>query len=213
MNWLAHLLLSEADVESRLGNLLADIVKGTVREELNSNIQHGIKCHLVIDKFTDSHIVVQRSKDRINPSYRRFAGVLVDVFYDHYLAKNWSEYSHVSLDEFTAKIYKSFQAYQGEIPVTVTEMITRMAVEDWLGAYRNVAGVENTLERISKRLSMRCLRRPSSFAVRGASRREVRATPLTPAVSELTTHYDAFEDDFQEFFPELISHVQNWCLV
>jgi acyl carrier protein phosphodiesterase len=193
MNWLAHLLLSEPDVESRLGNLLADIVKGSVREQLNSNIQHGIKCHLVIDKFTDSHIIVQRSKDLINPSYRRFAGVLVDVFYDHYLAKNWSEYSHVSLDEFTAEIYKSFQSYQGEIPVKVAEMITRVAVEDWLGAYRNVAGVENTLERISKRLSMR-----------------ERIFILTPAVSELITHYDAFEHDFQEFFPELISHVQNW---
>lgn len=196
MNWLAHLFLSEPNVESRLGNLLADIVKGSARQELNSNIQRGIECHLIIDKFTDSHIVVKRSKELINSYYRRFAGVLIDVFYDHFLAKNWSDYANVSLDEFTAEIYKSFQAYQGQLPVVVSEIITRVVDEDWLGAYRNVTGVENTLERISKRLSMRSSYRPFL---------------LTEAISELTTHYDEFEHDFQEFFPELCSHVQNWC--
>jgi acyl carrier protein phosphodiesterase len=194
MNWLAHLLLSEPNVESRLGNLLADIVKGTARQELNSHIQRGIACHLVIDKFTDSHLVVQRSKQRINSSYRRFAGVLVDVFYDHFLAKNWLQYSHISLDEFTAEIYKSFQAYQGQIPPLVREVISRVAAEDWLGSYRNVSGVENGLLRISRRLS----------------RRRNKILSLTPAISELIIHYDALEYDFQEFFPQLFFHVQNW---
>ena len=196
MNWLAHLLLSEPNVESRLGNLLADIVKGTERQELNSDIQRGIACHQVIDRFTDSHIVVQRSKERIDSSYRRFSGVLVDIFYDHFLAKNWSEYCNISLDEFTAEIYNSFRCYQGQIPLIVREIISRIAAEDWLGAYRNIAGVENTLLRISKRLS----------------RRRNKPFMLTPAISELITNYDALEYDFQEFFPELLSHVQHWCI-
>lgn len=196
MNWLAHLLLSEPNVESRLGNLLADIVKGTARQELNLHLQRGIACHQVIDRFTDNHIVVQRSKERINSSYRRFAGVLVDIFYDHFLAKNWSQYSHVSLDEFTAEIYQSFRAYQGQIPPIVREIITRVAAEDWLGSYRTVSGVEITLLRISRRLS----------------RRRNRHFSLTPAINELITHYDALEYDFQEFFPQLFFHVQNWCL-
>ncbi|MDZ8055349.1 MAG: ACP phosphodiesterase [Aulosira sp. ZfuVER01] len=196
MNWLAHLLLSEPNVESRLGNLLADIVKGTARQDLNSHIQRGIACHQVIDKFTDNHIVVQRSKERINSSYRRFAGVLVDVFYDHFLAKNWSQYCYISLDEFTAEIYESFRAYQGHIPPIVREVISRVAAEDWLGSYRNVSGVENGLFRISRRLSRRCNRHFS----------------LTPAINELITHYDALEYDFQEFFPQLFFHVQNWCI-
>lgn len=196
MNWLAHLLLSEQNVESRLGNLLGDLVKGSARQELNSNLQQGIKCHQVIDAFTDTHLVVQRSKARICLGYRRFAGILVDVFYDHLLAKNWSEYSNVPLEQFTAQIYESFQAYQGKIPAAASEVIARMAAEDWLGAYRNVTGVENALERISKRLSMRFSR---SFM-------------LNQAVSELITHYGEFEHDFQEFFPELFSHVQNWYL-
>ncbi|BAZ52685.1 hypothetical protein NIES4103_53500 [Nostoc sp. NIES-4103] len=196
MNWLAHLFLSEPDVESRLGNLLADIVKGSDRQLLNSNLQRGIECHQLIDRFTDSHIIVQRSKERIGLGYRRFSGVLVDVFYDHFLAKNWCDYSQVTLDDFTAEIYDSFRAYQGEIPAFVTQVINRVIAEDWLGAYRNVVGVENTLGRISKRLSQKLNR---SFV-------------LTGAVSELTINYDAFELDFQEFFPELLSHVQNWYL-
>jgi acyl carrier protein phosphodiesterase len=196
MNWLAHLLLSEPNVESRLGNLLADIVKGAARQELNSYIQRGIACHQVIDRFTDSHIVVQRSKERIDSRYRRFSGVLVDIFYDHFLAKNWSEYSNISLDDFTAEIYNSFRGYQGQIPVIVREVISRVAAEDWLGANLNIAGIENVLLRISKRLTRR-LNRPFM---------------LTPAISELITNYDALEYDFQEFFPELLSHVQNWCI-
>ncbi|QSJ17002.1 DUF479 domain-containing protein [Nostoc sp. UHCC 0702] len=196
MNWLAHLFLSEPDVETRLGNLLADIVKGSARQSLNYNIRRGIECHQVIDKFTDSHIIVQRSKQRIDLNYRRFSGVLVDVFYDHFLAKNWSKYSNVTLDDFTAEIYQTFRAYQGEIPTIVIQVINRVAVEDWLGNYRNLVGVENTLIRISKRLSKKWNR---SFI-------------LTDAVSELITHYDAFDSDFQQFFPELFFHVQNWYL-
>lgn len=196
MNWLAHLLLSEPNVEIRLGNILADIVKGAARQELNSGIQRGIACHQVIDRFTDTHIVVKRSKDRIHSNYRRFAGVLVDIFYDHFLAKNWSQYSHVSLDEFTAEIYESFRAYQGQIPPIVREVVSHVAAEDWLGSYRNVSGVEITLLRISRRLS----------------RRHNKVLSLTPAINELIIHYDALEYDFQEFFPQLFAYVENWCL-
>ncbi|MBD2294327.1 DUF479 domain-containing protein [Anabaena sphaerica FACHB-251] len=195
MNWLAHLLLSEANVEMQLGNILADIVKGTARQELNSNIQRGIQCHQIIDRFTDSHIIVQRSKQRIDANYRRFAGVIVDIFYDHFLAKNWSNYATISLDEFTSEIYRSFQAYPGEIPAIVRQVISRVAAEDWLGSYRYIDGVENSLLRISQRLY----------------RRFHREFLLNHAISELRNHYDEFEQDFQEFFPELRLYVQNWC--
>ncbi|MEB3179870.1 MAG: DUF479 domain-containing protein, partial [Nostocaceae cyanobacterium] len=77
MNWLAHLLLSEYNVEHRLGNLLADLVKGSARQELNPRIQQGIACHQAIDTFTDQHSVVHRSKQRISDHYRRFSSILV----------------------------------------------------------------------------------------------------------------------------------------
>lgn len=195
MNWLAHLLLSEPNVESRLGNLLADIVKGSARQQLNLHLQRGIQCHQFIDAYTDSHFVFQRSKQRISSKYRRFAGILIDVFYDHFLAKNWSKYSHVSLEDFTTEIYKSFLTYPA-VPTEASEIISRMATEDWLGSYRHVAGVEKALAGISNRLSMR--RRDRTF-------------DLHLSVHELISHYKALEEDFYEFFPDLRLSVQTQC--
>ncbi|KAF3887363.1 MULTISPECIES: acyl carrier protein phosphodiesterase [Nostocales] len=196
MNWLAHLFLSEKNVESRLGNLLADLVKGSARQNLSLGIRRGIECHNFIDKFTDCHSIVQCSKSRICQEYKRFAGILVDVFYDYFLAKNWFVYSNIPLDEFTTQIYESFQAYPGQLPIPVREILNRMAVEDWLGSYRNLAGVEKTIGRISYRLSTR-LSKPFT---------------LNLAVSELIAHERDLDNDFQEFFPELLAHTQNWHL-
>jgi len=193
MNWLAHLFLSEYNVEHRLGNFLADLAKGSARQELNPRIQQGIAYHQAIDTFTDQHSVVHRSKQRISDRYRRFSNILVDVFYDHFLAKNWLLYSPVPLKEFTAEIYQSFQTYPGQIPAPVREIIARMAMEDWLSTYRTVSGIETTLQRISYRLS----------------RRMNRSLMLHPAISDLTTHYSELESDFLEFFPELLEHLHQ----
>lgn len=201
MNWLAHLLLSELlseqDVEMRLGNLLADIVKGKERQQLSSRIQRGIECHQIIDQFTDNHIIFNHSKKLINEKYRRFSGVIVDIFYDHFLAKNWTNYTNISLDEFTTDIYTSFQAYPGELPLIFRQVINRVATEDWLGSYLYIDGVESALLRISKRLS----------------RRFDREFILNNAIDDLTKNYDKFEQDFQDFFPELVVYVKNWYLV
>ncbi len=194
MNWLAHLLLSERNIESRLGNILADLVKGVARQDLNDGIRHGIECHQIIDIFTDSHDIVRRSKQRLNRQYRRFSGILVDVFYDHFLAKNWSCFSPQPLEVFTTEIYQSFQAYRGELPPAVRDIIRRMAREDWLGAYQQIMGVENTLRRISQKLSAR---RQRDFS-------------LNHGINELKAHYHNLEADFLEFFPELSLHVHNW---
>jgi acyl carrier protein phosphodiesterase len=195
MNWLAHLFLSEPNTEYRLGNILADVVKGSARQELNYAIQRGIKCHQVIDTFTDSHPIVKRSKQLISCDYRHMKGVLVDVFYDHFLAKNWPKYSDIPLEQFIKQIYDSFQAYPGNLPPIFREIIVRIASEDWLGAYRNISGVENGLSRINKKLSVRN-----------------RSFILEQAVSELIIHYDEFDRDFQEFFPELLQYVRDWSL-
>jgi acyl carrier protein phosphodiesterase len=194
MNWLAHLLLSQPDVESRLGNLLADLVKGTERDNLSDNIKLGIKNHHQIDAFTDSHLVVYRSKQRISSKYRRFAGILIDGFYDHFLAKNWSMYYLQPLNKFTAEIYESFQAYPEPLPEYASQIITRMANEDWLGSYRSLAGIEYLLTRLSHRFSQRFKNR-SDFH-------------LELAINELTNNYSDLESDFFEFFPELSEYVK-----
>jgi acyl carrier protein phosphodiesterase len=196
MNWLAHLLLAKPDVESRLGNILGDLVKGRERHNLPCQFQLGLKCHLEIDSFTDTHLIVKRSKQRINHNYGRFAGILVDVFYDHLLAQNWQDYSELSLRDFTTQIYSSFSDYLEQIPLRASLIITRMIQEDWLSSYQTLLGIENSLERISWKIT----------------RRTNKYLNLTPAVNELKERYFEFEQDFQEFFPQLNRHIQHWNL-
>jgi acyl carrier protein phosphodiesterase len=193
MNWLAHLLLSEPEVEFRLGNLLADVVKGKARAALPPGVRRGIACHQAIDAFTDSHPVVHRSKRRIGEEHGRFAGILVDIFYDHFLARDWPRYAGGALDDFTAEVYASFHAYAAEaLPEEARELLTRLSEGDLLGSYRRVAGIEAALDRLSRRLEVR-LGRP--FA-------------LGRAVAELEAQYKEFGRDFAEFFPELRAHVE-----
>src|SRR3954454_21954788 len=107
MNWLAHVYLSEPRVEFQLGNLLADIVKRPERTEFGDDFVRGAERHRAIDAFTDAHPVVRRSRARISAPYRRFSGVLVDIFYDHLLASTWNRYADVSLETFTAEFYSA----------------------------------------------------------------------------------------------------------
>lgn len=195
MNWLAHLLLAEPDPASRLGNLLGDLVKGEERKTLNTKLQRGLKCHQEIDVFTDQHSIVKLSKQRISPEYRRFAGILIDVFYDYILANNWNNYSKIPLAVFTTNIYSSWTNYLIDIPPYSQVVIHRLVTENWLYSYRHIAGIEATLASISYRLNRR---------------RKKRHYDLTPSIKELTTNYGALESDFQEFFPELQSHIDRW---
>jgi acyl carrier protein phosphodiesterase len=194
MNWLAHVFLSESDIECRLGNLLADVIKGKARDTMSPRFQRGLKCHQAIDAFTDYHPIVHRSTARISEEHRRFAGILVDVFYDHFLAKNWDRYAPMPLDRFTAELYESIRAYPIGLPAKATEMLQWIVEEDRLGSYRHVAEIEVVLQSLSERLAER-LQRP--FA-------------LERAISDLTTHTEGFESDFAEFFPQLQAHIARW---
>jgi acyl carrier protein phosphodiesterase len=138
MNWLAHLFLSETDTENRLGNLLGDLAKGREIDKLNHNLKKGIDQHYTIDTFTDTHETVKISKRRMGKDHARFSGVLIDVFYDHFLAKNWASYSPMALSDFTAEIYNTFQYYPGEIPAEAHAIIQHMIKEDWLTSYQNL---------------------------------------------------------------------------
>lgn len=193
MNWLAHLFLSQPNGEHRLGNLLGDLVKGNRRQELSDRFSDGIKCHLLIDSFTDRHLIVRRSKRRISSQHRRYSGVLIDVFYDHLLARNWHIYSQVCLASFTEDVYNSFLEYWEEIPLFPRMIILRMIQEDWLGSYYNIAGIEATLSRIKGRLAAKYR---NSFMV-------------NYFLTELTDNYVELEKDFKEFFPIIISYLSN----
>ncbi len=130
MNWLAHVFLSEPDVEFRLGNLLADIVRGEELRRMSPAFQRGVDKHKQIDAFTDAHPVVKRSRARISTRFRRFSGVLVDVFYDHLLASDWDRYSPIVLDAFTARFYADIEARHIELPASAR--VTASATVFWI---------------------------------------------------------------------------------
>jgi len=196
MNWLAHLLLAQSNPEAQLGNLLGDLVKGEARKTLSPGLQTGIACHQAIDIFTDAHAVVRRSKQRIDPEYRRFAGILIDVFYDYILATNWQNYSQLQLQEFTSTVYASWSGNLESLPLYARGVISRLIAEDWLADYSTLGGIENTLARISWRLNRRGKRQ--------------RNYDLTPAMTQLIDNHAAIEQDFQEFFPQLQIYTANW---
>jgi acyl carrier protein phosphodiesterase len=187
LNWLAHVFLSEPDIEFRLGNLLADIVRGDELRRMSAGFQRGVQRHKQIDAFTDAHPLVKRSRSRVSREFRRFSGVLVDVFYDHLLAARWNDYSPIVLDAFTAKFYADIEASNVELPSSARVTIDRIIRHDLLGAYRGVEGVERSLRRLSAYLSTRWQR---EFA-------------LERGVADLIADRAGFDADFAEFFPQL----------
>ena len=193
MNWLTHILLSEPSVENRLGNLLGDLVKGKEIEKLSYNLRIGIDRHHAIDRFTDNHPITKISKERIDGEYKRFAGVLVDIFYDHFLATQWINYSSILLSEFTSEIYESFQSYKGEIPLSANETIQQMIAEDWLSSYQHLYGIQNALNRIDNRIQ----------------KHTGRKTNLGQSILILEEKYSSFEKDFKGFFPDLQHYIEK----
>jgi acyl carrier protein phosphodiesterase len=193
MNWLAHVFLSGANVEQRLGNLLADLVRGADRAAMSADFLRGVRRHQAIDAYTDAHALVRRSRTRIGPEHRRFSGVLVDVFYDYFLATSWARYASQPLADFTAGFYADVRACPLELPEPARTTVDRIIRHDLLGAYCSLDGVEQSLRRLSMRLEARWRR---EFA-------------LERAVTDLRAHEAELADDFAAFFPELQAHVAN----
>jgi acyl carrier protein phosphodiesterase len=191
MNWLAHAFLSKPDIEFRLGNLLADLVKGRDRAAMPPAFLNGVRQHQEIDAFTDTHQAVHRSRARIGGDFRHTTGILVDVFYDHFLALNWERYAPETLDSFTARLYADIRGHSIKLPAEASAAIERMMTDDRLGSYRRIDGIEASLRRVSLRLEARTGR---DFG-------------LERGVAELVTHFEGLQADFAEFFPQLSAHV------
>lgn len=189
MNYLAHLYLADDSPESILGNLLGDFLKGQGTEGYCDEIKEGIRLHKNVDRYTDSHPIVRDSKRLISRVNRRYAGILVDVFYDHFLAKNWLNYSAVPLQEFTLKVYDILQSYQAILPNSLKRGLPHIITRNLLMSYAEISGISFALQRLSMRLK--------------------RENDLGIAVEELTTNYERLEVNFSLFFPELIDYVKT----
>lgn len=182
MNYLAHAYLAGESDESLLGNLMGDFVKGRI-EGYPAEIARGIAAHRRIDTFTDSHPIVRESKRLISQERRRFAGIMLDLFYDHLLARYWHEYSVTSLDAFSARVYGILRANDAILPHPLRSMAPYMTRQDWLGSYRELKSIGGAIDGISSRLT--------------------RANSLRGGVEELAREYDALHEQFRRFFPEL----------
>lgn len=183
MNYLAHLHLAEDNDAALVGNLLGDFVKGRLDPRLDSPIHRGIKLHRAVDRFTDAHPIHQRSRQRMSAKRRRYAGIIVDMAYDHFLARHWSRFRDDPLEAFAKRVYAALYRYYAELTPSLRQMLPHMAREDWLTAYRDLDSIGLALDRLSLRLS-----HPS---------------PLPGAVTEIRGVYCELEADFMQLLPEL----------
>jgi acyl carrier protein phosphodiesterase len=191
MNWLAHVLLSEPTTQFRLGNLLADLVRGADRDVMSVEFRRGAACHKAIDAFTDSHPEVHRSRARIEPRLRRFSGVLVDIFYDYLLAQRWHEYCLEPLEAFTSGFYADIRRETLTLPADAKATLDRIMKHDLLAQYRELAGVEHSLRRVSAYISHRWGR---DYA-------------LESGITDLRAHEAELAKDFAAFFPKLRAYI------
>jgi len=190
MNFLAHAFLARDDADLMLGSLMGDFVKGPLDDRYGPAITRGLILHRSVDTYTDSHALVARSRARVGPARRRYAGILVDLFYDHYLARNWSEYTTVPLDRFTDSVYANLLTRSHLLPERLQRIAPHMARTDWLGSYRDTAAVGEALDRIGSRLK--------------------RGNGLLGSVEDLVENYAGLEQDFRAFFPEAMQFAQKY---
>ncbi len=189
MNYLAHLFLARGDEQALIGALLGDFVKGRSAEQYRPAVRRGILLHRQIDRYTDAHALVRASRALVSPERRRFAGIMMDVFYDHFLARHWQRYADVALGDFSREVYAILLRRQREFPERLQAIVPRMVSNDWLGRYRELDGIAVAVDGISRRL-----RRPNTLA---------------GAASELTANYARVQGYFLAFFPQLMAFVQH----
>jgi acyl carrier protein phosphodiesterase len=192
MNYLAHLFLSGQSEELMIGNFIADAVKGRQYKNYSDKVREGILLHRHIDTYTDSHPVVEESKSRLRPKYRKYAPIIVDIFYDHFLALNWNRYSTSQLDEYSTHVYRILKQNLDELPLKSVQFLGYMMRNDILCAYGTKEGVQQVLEGMAYRASFQ--------------------SNMEHATNELSEHYSAFEKEFTEFFPQLQKHVDTLLL-
>ncbi|WP_238858601.1 ACP phosphodiesterase [Clostridium sp. YIM B02569] len=187
MNYLAHIYLADNSEENMLGNFLGDFVNKSLENEFEQSIRQGIIMHKKLDTFTDSHPDFMRSRKRISKNNRRLAGVLIDIFYDHFLAKNWRDYSSISLEDYADNFYKILRKFSYCLPDKLLRRMNYIIEENWLLSYKDIHGIQTAVDRI---------------AIRFANTRH----PLVNPIEELINNYEGLESDFKCFYPHAIDY-------
>ena len=173
-----------------IGNFIGDFVKGKAYEAFDEQIQQGILLHREIDRFTDNHQVVVKTKTRLRPRYHHYAPVIADVFYDHFLAALWDQYHPDSLLLFTENFYKLTDKYLDTLPLGAAKMLMYMKRDNWLYNYQFISGIDR--------------------ALKGMSARTPYNSKMENATTDLRADYSAYQQEFMEFFPDLINHSEKF---
>lgn len=191
MNYLAHFYFSHESAPAILGSILGDFVKGPIDSAaFCEKTRRSIRLHRAIDSFTDQHEIVIGSKNRLAKPYRRYAGILVDIYYDHFLAKHWDRYSDLSLEKFASDMYRVLNASQSGLPSRLQRMTPYMIEEDWLSSYREMDNIARALRGVSKRLR--------------------HDNPVSSGIVELENNYVDLERDFALFMHRLDEFVCDY---
>lgn len=190
MNYFAHLVLSQPTVESAVGNLLGDFARGVDQSALDPAVLAGLKNHRAVDRFTDSHPKVNALKQCFSKKRRRFAGIALDVYFDHLLVSYWQDFDHRDIGDVIAEFYLRMEQGQALMPGSEMRRITsRMITHDWFGSYRDINSVAVALDRIVTRI-----RFPNAF---------------DNSIEDLRRNEDLIQSVFRQFYPELKAHVES----
>ena len=184
MNFLTHLFLSNGASQLLVGNLMGDFVKGRLDGRLPPGIEQGIILHREIDSFAGQNRHFLRSKHRIDQSFGHYRGVLVDLFYDHFLAAHWEDYADVPYSVFISDAWRVVSDHREYLPDRLQRIMPLM-FRIWLPSYREIGGIAAVLQRMSR------------FRLRRANR-------LGEGIEALIMHYGELYEDFRNFIPELI---------
>lgn len=189
MNFLAHIYLSGGNDLVTIGNFIADGIKGKAYRKYRRELQIGILLHREIDTYTDAHPTVRKSTKRLHEKYSHYSGVIVDILYDHFLAKNWDSYCDTPLDKYVDHFYDSLEDNFDILPLRIQKMMPYMITNNWLISYASVEGIAKVLE--------------------GMNRRTHNRSQMNLAVNELEEFYEEFEKEFTSFFEELITFAKE----
>jgi len=192
MNFLAHIYLSGDNDLIKIGNFMADGIRGKQFEHFPEDVQKGIILHRSIDTYTDSHDVFRQSTKRLHEKYHHYSGVIVDIVYDHFLAKNWAKYSDENLEEFINRFYASLHQNYDILTEKTKGMMPYMIESNWLSSYQTVAGIDRILTQMD--------------------RRSKNQSKMQFASEELIAFYEEFEQEFTLFFEDLKQHSKQKLL-
>ena len=189
LNFLAHIYLSGDSEEIKVGNFIGDYVKGRNYEKYPELVKKGIILHRKIDSYTDTHPIVGQSKTHLKKRFRRYSGVIVDIFYDHFLASEWSTFSKHPLPQYVVNMYEILVKNYFILPNEIKTFLPFFIINNWLESYTSIEGIEGVLRRMTRRTSL--------------------PNETTFAISELRKNYNLFRSEFMEYFPQLVKYVEE----